>query len=147
MAIGLGLITTSCSSSGPGAEEVVVVGEDPRIIVHDLSLAMEAALTLELEYLREEGCLVVHSRDEETQEITATAAPVWPEDVSPVQEEGEGGITVASVGSIVNGDVFSAVGGSWEATGEAQDIDLPQACLPADGFFLLNEGSIATGTG
>lgn len=147
MAVAALFTTAACSAPGPGVDEVAVMGEDPRIIVHDFSTGPEMALTLELEYLPEEGCLVAHSGDQDSDEGVTTMAPLWPTEVSPLNEDGMVGVTVASVGPVVSGDTFTAAGAPWDLPGGGQDIDLPRACLPEDGFVLLNGDSIGKDTG
>lgn len=146
MAVAVGAATTACSAPGPGTGEVAVVGEDPRIIVHDFSAGPDMALTLELEYLPDEGCLVAHSGDEEAEEGVMTMAPLWPKEVSPLNEGGMVGVTVASVGPIVTGDTFTAGGAPWDLPDGGQEIDLPRACLPEGGFVLVNEDSLSRDT-
>jgi hypothetical protein len=67
-------LLTACGGTGvlgqaasvPGTDEVIGVGDDPRVLVHDFTWALEAQIIGELEYLPESGCLVINFRDADT---------------------------------------------------------------------------------
>ncbi|WP_306370864.1 hypothetical protein [Nocardiopsis sp. CC223A] len=130
---------TACASgpgSGPGPDEVVVIGEDPRLLVHDFSSAMEALLTGELEYLADERCLVLAMRDEATGEVVGRSEIVWPAGVEALGD-GRTGVTVPGLGDLVPGDSFSAGGGPAPGEGWAAVANAPDSCAPDGGGFAV----------
>ncbi|WP_017583683.1 hypothetical protein [Nocardiopsis valliformis] len=132
--------TLGRSAAVPGTDEMVGVGDDPRILVHDFNSAMEAMIVGELEYLPESGCLVINFRDEETGEITSSAAPVWPKNVAPLMEEERGGVSEPTVGPILDGDPVYAGGGSVSG-GPTWEVDLSGECVPGGEYIVLTEDS------
>lgn len=144
-------LLTACGGSGmlgqaasvPGRDEVIGVGDDPRVLVHDFTSAMEAQIIGELEYLPESGCLVINFRDEDSGEITSSAAPVWPKNVEPLMEDERGGVSEPTVGTILDGDPVYAGGGSVSG-GPTWEVDLSGECVPGGEYIVLNEGSFQT---
>ncbi|MGW5877563.1 hypothetical protein ACWFMI_13570 [Nocardiopsis terrae] len=143
-------LLTSCASPGseqaspgPGRDEVTTLGDDPRILVHDFSSSMEAQVHGELAHLPEERCLVVLFRDDASGEVVGSAAPLWPDNVIPL-DDGRGGVEEPAMGTIVDGDRFTAGGGHRNAEPE-WEADLPEACVPDGEFVVLNEDSFEPG--
>ncbi|USY19063.1 hypothetical protein NE857_27940 [Nocardiopsis exhalans] len=135
----------ACSSGGPEPGGTAVVGDDPRIVVHDFSVARDMLLNLRLEYLSEHGCLVVRSIDIETGESAGVSAPIWPSDVEPLNEDGRIGVTDPEAGELVDGDSFTA-GGSYTSASELDEApDLPEECAPEGEFVTINQGSLEKG--
>ncbi|WP_017586120.1 hypothetical protein [Nocardiopsis ganjiahuensis] len=136
-------LVSSCAAPAPGTDEVVTVGDGTRILVHGFSSAPEALVHGELAYLPEERCLLVLVRDEESGEVVESAAPLWPDNVVPL-EDGRGGVEEPALGAILDGDRFTAAGGHRGADPE-WDVDLPEACVPNGAFVILNEDSFEPG--
>lgn len=136
-------LVSSCAPPGPGTDEVVTVGDDPRVLLHDLSSAPEAQVHGELSYLPEERCLLVLFRAEESGEVVESAAPLWPGNVVPL-DDGRGGVEEPALGAVLDGDRFTAAGGHRGAEPE-WDVDLPEACVPNGAFVILNEDSFEPG--
>lgn len=132
--------TLGLSASVPGTDEMISVGNDPRVLVHDFNWALEAMIIGELEYLPEPGCLIINLRDETTGEIVSSAAPVWPKNVEPLMEEERGGVREPTVGPILDGDPVYAGGGSVSG-GPTWEVDLSGECVPGGEYIVLNEGS------
>lgn len=133
---------TACSPGSPPRDGTAVLGDDPRVVVHDFSVARDMGLTLTLEYVPEHGCLLVHTIDAETGEPVQVLTPIWPSDVEPLNEDGRIGVTVPEVGALVDGDAFTS-GGSHTDLNEVPD--LPGECLPEGGFVTINQGSVERG--
>ncbi|GAA1102683.1 hypothetical protein [Nocardiopsis metallicus] len=124
----------------PGRGEVIGVGDDPRVLVHDFNWAVEAMIIGELEYLPEPGCLIINLRDEATGETVGSAAPVWPKNVEPLMEEERGGVSEPTVGPILDGDPVYAGGGSVSG-GPTWEVDLTGECVPGGEYIVLTEDS------
>lgn len=135
----------ACSPGGPAPDGTAVVGEDPQILVHDFSAARDMLVYLRLEYLPEHGCLVVHTIAIETEEPTGVSAPIWPNDVEPLNEDGRIGVTDPGAGELVDGDLFTT-GGSYTSASELEEVpDLPEECAPGGEFVTVNQGALEKG--
>ena len=95
------VVLTACSPGGPPRDGTAVVGDDPRVVVHDLSFGPDMLLVLTLEYVPEHGCLLVRTIDAETGEPGEVLTPIWPSDVEPLNTGGQAGVTVPEVGELV----------------------------------------------
>ncbi|MFE1169919.1 MULTISPECIES: hypothetical protein [Nocardiopsis] len=139
------VVLTACSPGGPPRDGTAVVGDDPRVVVHDLSFGPDMLLVLTLEYVPEHGCLLVRTIDAETGEPGEVLTPIWPSDVEPLNTGGQAGVTVPEVGELVDGDSFTS-GGSHTDASELDEVpDLPGECLPEGGFVTINQGSVERG--
>ncbi|MEU3019605.1 MULTISPECIES: hypothetical protein [unclassified Nocardiopsis] len=137
----------ACSPGGPARDGTAVVGDDPRVIVHDFSYGMDMGLTLALEYVPEHGCLLVRTADPEDGGPGEAFTPIWPSDVEPFHEDGRAGVSVPGVGELVDGDAFTS-GGSYTDASELDEVpDLPGECLPEGGFVTINQGSVERSEG
>lgn len=139
------MVLTACSPGGPPRDGTAVVGDDPRVVVHDFSFGQDMLLALALEYVPEHGCLLVHTIDAETGEPVQVLTPIWPSDVEPLNEDGRIGVTVPEVGALVDGDAFTSGGSHTDASDLDEVPDLPGECLPEGGFVTINQGSVERG--
>ena len=99
--------------SASARSAVRYAGDDPRILVHDFPIAMQALITGVLAYRQADGCLVLKGRYGGKEQI-----PVWREGVAPVLEHGRRGVRLADGALLLEGDKFTASGG--EVTLEAK---------------------------
>lgn len=136
---------TACSPGSPPRDGTAVLGDDPRVIVHDFSVARDMGLTLTLEYVSEHRCLLVQTIDAGTGEPVQVLTPIWPSDVEPLNEDGRIGVTVPEVGALVDGDAFTSGGSHTDASDLDEVPDLPGECLPEGGFVTINQGSVERG--
>ncbi|WP_017614947.1 hypothetical protein [Nocardiopsis salina] len=126
---------------------------DPWILVHDFSAGAQALLHLELEYLPEQECLLVHGIDPESGEVSYSGVPVWPEGVQPLDEDADAdegaGVHVPDHGPLVDGDTFTAGGapGAEEEPPEGVDPSElgPEQGCDGEGYVVLNADSISEG--
>jgi hypothetical protein len=100
-----------------------MVGEDPRIIVHDFEGGMDGLIIGTLQYDPGSKCLFLKHED------GSLSAPMWPSGTKPIQQDGERGVDVAGYGRILEGDVLEASGGGT-TTPEVADLNIPQGCTP-----------------
>ena len=143
---GTGQQGTDVSRDSPGTDEAIVIGEDPWIIVHDFSAGPEALLHLELEYLPDHDCLVVHGVNPETQSVEYSGAPVWPEYVQPLNKDGEVGVVDPDYGRLVDGESFTAGGSPGATESLPSAVEIPdEECLADGGFVPINHGSLGAG--
>ncbi|WP_017583279.1 hypothetical protein [Nocardiopsis valliformis] len=135
----------ACSPDGPASDGTAVVGDDPRIVVHDFSSELDMLVYLRLEYLPEHGCLVAHSIDFETHESVGVSAPIWPKDVEPLNKDGRIGVIHPEAGELVDGDDFTS-GGSYLSTSDLDEAPgLPEECVPGGEFVTINTGPLEKG--
>lgn len=128
------LIVTGCASTGVRLE-----GQDPVVLVQSFSISMQAEFSGVLAFDAKSRCLRLRSVSGAGMEAT----PVWPEGTVPLQVRGKRGVSVRSVGAIVEGDRFRAAGGgsTWRAH-PPRGVTIPEGCLPpgADGtVFIIGE--------
>ncbi|MER7577269.1 hypothetical protein [Streptomyces sp. NPDC126514] len=121
------------------AERISVTGSDPRIVVHELSLAPGMALSGRLEYVEESKSLVVRGKraDEEY-----TACAIWPKGVQPVVSGDRRGVEVPGFGTLLEGDTVVAAGNFWKsADARAKQVRVESSCRAEDGFIVFNADS------
>ncbi|MDX3617198.1 hypothetical protein [Streptomyces europaeiscabiei] len=135
-------VSSSESTEGislPDAEGVSVVGTDPTVIVHDLTVAPGMTVKGGLAYVGESKCLLVHGKRAD-EEFTAT--PIWPKGVEPVVSNGKRGVRVPGFGTVLEGDTITAGGSFWEADDKrVNDSGIDPACRAESGFIVFNADS------
>ncbi|WP_328969915.1 hypothetical protein [Streptomyces sp. NBC_00239] len=150
LALALGVVLLSaCSESGgtDGAggspsgtsDGVSVVGDDPRILVHELPVAPGMILKGKLDYAEQGQCLIVHGKRAEEE---YTAAAIWPKGVQPLADGDRRGVEVPGFGRLLAGDSIVAAGSFWKSDDKrvaAAGID--SACRPMGGFIVFNADS------
>jgi hypothetical protein len=80
------------------------IDDDPRILVHDFPIELQALITGVLAYRQADGCLVVKDWD-------GDRVPVWREGAEPVLEHGKRGVRFGDGTILLEGDGFTASGG------------------------------------
>ncbi|MEV6247244.1 hypothetical protein AB0M38_13715 [Streptomyces sp. NPDC051742] len=135
-----GILTLSaCGGASGGTEEISTTGTDPKIIVHDLSVAPGMTLKGRLASLRDGSCLVVTGERAGEQ---FTASPLWPRGAEPTLSDGRRGVKVPGFGTISEGDSIVAAGSYWEAGDKRTDgVEMNAPCLAEDGFIVFNRDS------
>ncbi|MFI0985626.1 hypothetical protein [Streptomyces exfoliatus] len=136
-----GILTLSgCGgASGGGAEEISTIGTDPKIIVHDLSVAPGMTLKGRLASPPDGSCLVVTG---ERAGEKFTASPLWPKGAEPTLSDGRRGVSVPGFGTISEGDSIVAAGSHWEAGDKrTEGVGMNAPCLAEDGFIVFNRDS------
>jgi hypothetical protein len=119
-------------------ESISLVGVSPRIVVHVSRLSVGMSLRGVL-VSDGRGCLAVRGeRGNEQYEAT----PVWPKGVTPIEREGEIGVSVPELGVIMEGDEISAAGAFWDRNHpRMKGVKLPARCRQGDGFIVFNGDS------
>ncbi|MGA5066511.1 hypothetical protein ACPB9E_22570 [Streptomyces exfoliatus] len=135
-----GILTLSaCGGASGGTEEISTTGTDPKIIVHDLSVAPGMTLKGRLASLPDGSCLVVageHAGEK------FTTSPVWPKGAEPALSDGKRGVNVPGFGTISEGDSIVAAGSYWEAGDKrTEGVEMNAPCLAEDGFIVFNRDS------
>jgi hypothetical protein len=100
-----------------------MVGEDPRIIVHDFEGGMDALIVGTLRYDPGSRCLFLEHDD------GSLSAPLWPNGTTPTRHDGERGVEVPGYGRILEGDAVEAGGGGTTAPMVA-DLNIAEDCIP-----------------
>jgi hypothetical protein len=112
----IGLV--GCTGSRPG-----MVGEDPRIIVHDFEGGMDGLIIGTLRYDPDSRCLFLEHDD------GSLSAPLWPNGSTPIHQDGERGVDVAGYGRILEGDAVAA-GGGGTTLQQVADLNIAEDCVP-----------------
>lgn len=132
------LMPTSWIFSGSFTEQIMVTGEDPRILVqwNQSRRGMDASITAELEYDPDGQCLLLIQQD--GRPIT----PVWPERTESILENGKHGVDVPGYGKIFDGDSLTGSGGAleWrEFYRYVAGLAIPDRCLTPDLWIFSRE--------
>jgi hypothetical protein len=125
------------------SESISLVGVSPRVVVHVSRLSVGMSLRGVL-VSDGRGCLAVRgARGSEQYEAT----PVWPKGVTPIEKEGEIGVSVPEFGAIMEGDEISAAGAFWDRNHpRMRDVKFPARCRKSSGFIVFNEDSFGGAT-
>ncbi len=126
------------SDGGVPVDGLLVVGEDPVIVVHDLPYRPQVQIGGRVVYLPESRCLVI---EKDSGGTPSQAIPLWPKGAVPLVWEGKRGVELPGFGRIVEGDTVRAAGGGWRVNDErARGLKIPPSCRKY-GFVQLNPGS------
>lgn len=126
-------LVAGCSDPEPG-----MVGDDPRIVVHDLTGALLAEISGELVYDPDSLCLFrrTNARTRLEDPGGQLSVMLWPPGTKPVIHEDRSGVDVPRLGRILEGDTFVTAGGSVSRSSIA-GWGIPAECLPDDVGLIL----------
>lgn len=133
------LIAVGCQ----GGDDVVVIGGDPLIVVHNFSGGHAVLFTGKVEYDSRSKCILLRGRGMITGKEWRTV-PVWPAGTSPMVDRGRRGVDVRGLGAVLEGETIS-IGGSRVGAEEFRpEIDVPAECR-RHGFTVITPDMVSRG--
>ena len=97
-----------------------IIGNDPKILIHNLSGGMEAEVTGTVIYDEEHKFILL--QDEEGNDISI---PIWPQGTTAIVEGDVHGVEIPKFGKLIEGESVKASGGGIE-NDELSDLNIPE---------------------